>query len=233
MSGETDNKNTPEDKTSKSEDLSAHFDKGFGKGAAKGRSEGKAEATADFLKELGVPSIEAAKKMAALGVDVSEQKRKQAEQQGEFKSLYEDLKAKADGMTTELTAAKSRLTAFEDRDKKELETLSEGLSDEHKKLVENIPLAQAVLIARELSTKPTDKKKDIGIKAGGGGGPDKDGGHDLTYYKKLASEVGWANLKPEQRAEIERLQAEAGSKSLDDVLEEGKQFGSESYQLPK
>lgn len=182
------------------------FNKGFGKGTEKGRKEG----VSAVLRELGVSSVDEAKSIAAKAAKADEAARKAAEEQGNFKSLYEEQAQLVEGLKARAAIA----DRYEAAQKQELDTITEKLSDEDKAAIDGLPLDRALALAKRLSAVAT---KGVGAgPAGNGGEPGKVGGKDLAYYERK----GYANLTPEERADADRLEREKyGSITIGQVVE--------------
>lgn len=171
-----------------------HFDKGYGKGIEKGKREGMSA----VLSELGVSSLDDAKALAKAAQDARESARKAAEEQGNYKSLYEEQQAKLQQLEQRAAAA----DRYEALQKSELDALTEKMSDDDKAMLADLPLDRALALAKRLGS--ADKKPVGAGPAGNGNEPGSTGAKDLAYYEKK----GLWNLRPDERAEAERLEAE-------------------------
>lgn len=168
------------------------FDKGYGKGVQKGKS----EATAALLAELGLPSVDSLKAAVKSAADAEESARKAAEQQGQFKQLYEAEKARADS----LLPFKARVEQIETDQKAQLATIVEKLTDADKVIIAGLPVDKALALAQRLTATP-GKPPVGGPPAGNGGEPGSPAAKTLEWYEKK----GYQNLTPVERAEAEAL----------------------------
>lgn len=181
------------------------FDKGYGKGVKKGQR----QAMDQLLSDLGVESVDDIKAGLKAASEARKAKEKAAEESGEFKQLYESLKAENET----LKARAKKADAYEESQKKQLSAISEKLSDSDRALVESLPLESALPLAQRLAGAA--EKPVGGPPAGNGGNPDGGKGKDLAYYEKK----GWENLTPEEQVEAERLEAEKYSMTVGELRE--------------
>lgn len=174
------------------------FDKGFGKGVSKGKAEGMTS----VLAELGVSSLDEAKALAKTAQDAQEAARKAAEEQGNFKSLYEGLKTEAEKLKERAAIA----DRYEEAQKAELATLTEKLTDDDKAMLDGMPVDRALAIAKRLSAQG---RSPVGSPPAGNT-PGEPGTGDAAMSIEEANAMvkkagGWGNLKPEQRAQIKSV----------------------------
>lgn len=171
------------------------FDKGYGKGIEKGKRE--------LLKTLGVDSVDDLKSAMKAAQEAREAQRKAAEEQGEFRELYEQLRAE-NATLKERAAIADR---YEASQQKELEGLTGKLNEEDKAMLDGLPTDRALALAKRLAAQSS---KPVGSgPAGNGSEPNANGVKDLAYYEKK----GYENLTPEERAEADRLEAEQYNKT--------------------
>lgn len=181
------------------------FDKGYGKGVAKGKS----EATASLLAELGVDSLDGLKAAVKSAGEAQAAARKAAEEQGQFKSLYETAKAEVEA----LKPFKARVEQIEQAQKAQLAEVTAKLTDADKALLAGLPTEKALAMAQRLSAGGTPP---VGGKpAGNGGEPGNTGTHDMAYFEKK----GWRNLTAEEKAEYEALHRAQNSTTIGQLSE--------------
>lgn len=182
------------------------FRTGYGKGIEKGIRQGQDE----LLSALGVGDVEAAKAMIARAKQADEDAKKAAEQQGQFKSLYEQEKAAREKAAADAAALKARVDSFEAMQKAELETVTAKFTDDQKKLLDGLPLDKQLQVAKALGG--TAQAAAVGAPAGKGTPPNGDGAKTLEAYQRK----GWPNLTPEERVHAKSLMAQAESMSVED-----------------
>lgn len=186
-------------------------DDDFGKGYGKGIAKGERQATAALLKELGVESVDGLRSLAKSAREAEAAARKAAEEQGQYKGLYEEASGKLDGLTQERDALKSEVDGYRAAAQAELEKILESCTDDQKSTLDGLPLNKQLAIARQFSG--ASKKPDVGARAGNGTEPTDKGGKTLEDYAKK----GWANLTPEERAHCAELQRKADSTPVSEI----------------
>lgn len=187
------------------------FNTGYGKGIEKGRG----EAQAALLAELGVSSADEAKALAKAARDAQSAAQKSAEEQGQFKTLYEQEKAAREKDAAERDALRKDVEQFRSGQKAELETLTAKLSDEHKKALDGLPLDKQIQLARVLSNTTAPA---VGAPAGKGTPPSGDDKKTLEAYAKK----GWPNLTDDERRHADQLQAREGATTMQEWAESRK-----------
>jgi hypothetical protein len=175
------------------------FDTGYGKGIEKGRREERDA----LLKELGVASADEAKALAKAARDADTAAKKAAEEQGQFRTLYETEKAAREKDAAERDSLRKDVEQFRAGQKAELEPLFAKLSDEHKRALDGIPIDRQIQLARALGATTNGA---VGAPAGKGTSPaGGDAKAKLTAYAKK----GVANLTKEERDDMRALLSES------------------------
>lgn len=177
------------------------FNTGYGKGTEKGKREGREE----ILRELGVTSPEEAKALAKAARDADAATKKAAEEQGQFKGLYESEKKARETDAATLADLRKQVESFQSAQKAELDTLNAKLSADQKKLLDGLPLDRQVALARAFAAATPG---GVGAPAGKGTTP---GGGDAKTKLEAYAKKGVANLTKEERADMHVLLAEVGS----------------------
>lgn len=180
-----------------------NFSTGYGKGIEKGIREGQSR----LLSDLGVGDLDSAKAMIARAKQADEDAKKAAEQQGQFKSLYEQEKAAREKAEADAAALKARVDGFEAMQKAELETVTAKFTDDQKKLLEGLPLDKQLQVAKAIGGAA---QAAVGAPAGKGAPPSADGAKTLEAYQRK----GWANMSPEERVHAKQLMAERDSMTV-------------------
>ena len=102
-----------------------------------------------------VAAKEAQEKLDAFIASQEAEKNKQAEEQGKYQELYTSTSTQLEQLQAEREALLGNLQNYEARDQKELETLLADVPDEYKGLIDGVPLAKQLEMARTFAkTKP-------------------------------------------------------------------------------
>lgn len=193
-------------------DDKSDFDKGYGKGVKKGEQQG----VQTLLQSLGVSSVDDLKAIKEAAAAAKQAADKKAEENGEYKPLYEELKAENE--TLKARAAKA--DAYEAAQKRQLEVITEQLSDEDKAALSGLPVEQALPIAQRFA-KGGGKPPVGGPPAGNGGTPSGGGGKTLADYEKK----GWKNLTHDERVHAEQLEAEQNKMTIGEMVARHQEMG--------
>lgn len=178
-----------------------HFNTGYGKGIEKGKGDGRNE----LLRELGVSSLDEAKALAKAAREADAAAKKSAEEQGQFRGLYETEKKAREADAATLADLRKQVESFQSVQKVELDTLTAKLADDQKKLLDGLPLDRQVALARAFAAATPGT---VGAAAGKGTTP---GGGDAKTKLEAYAKKGVANLTKEERADMHVLLAEVGS----------------------